>query len=118
MEEGKAEAAAYDKFACFCKEQADEKLYSITKKGEQIALLDAEIKSLTADVTALNKDIADPNKQIDDLTKAISGCGDAITMLKSGKAPGLIQESVGKVMSHAAKMGKVQSSADHLAALT
>jgi len=143
MEEGKKEAAAYDKFACFCKEQADEKLYSITKKAEQMALLDAEIKSLTADVTALNKDIADLNKQIDDLTKkcedeqakrdtafnayalvrddlaqAISGCGDAITMLKSGKAPGLIQESVGKVMSHAAKMGKVQSSADHLAALT
>merc|ERR1719421_1780668 len=68
MEEGKKEAAAYDKFACFCKEQADEKLYSITKKGEAMALLDAEIKSLTADVTALNKDIAELNTEIDDLT--------------------------------------------------
>jgi len=143
MEEGKKEAAAYDKFACFCKEQADEKLYSITKKGEQIALLDAEIKSLTADVTSLNKDIADLNKQIDDLTKkcedeqgkrdeafnayalvrddlagAIRGCGDAIVMLKSGKAPGLIQESVGRVMTHAANMGTVKSSPEHLQALT
>jgi hypothetical protein len=144
MEEGKKEAAAYDKFACFCKEQADEKLYSITKKGEQMAFLDAEIKSLTADVTQLNKDIADLNKQIDDLTKkcedeqaardtdfnayalvrddlakAIRGCGDAITMLKSGKAPGsLIQESVGSVMAHAVKMSTVTSSADHLQALT
>merc|ERR1719161_91809 len=68
-EEAKKEAAAYDKFACFRKEQADEKLYSITKKGELMALLDAEIKSLTADVTARNKDIAELNTEFDDLTK-------------------------------------------------
>merc|ERR1719201_1646271 len=46
--EGKAEAAAYDKFACFCKEQADEKLFSITKKGARIAELAASIKKCTA----------------------------------------------------------------------
>merc|ERR1712107_608703 len=28
-EQGNKEAAQYDKFACFCKEQADEKLYQI-----------------------------------------------------------------------------------------
>merc|ERR1719331_2739584 len=67
MEEGKAEAAAYDKFACFCKEQADEKLYSITKKGEKIALLTAEVKSLTADITSLNQQIASMNSDIDTL---------------------------------------------------
>jgi hypothetical protein len=142
MEEGKKEAAAYDKFSCFCKEQADEKLYSITKKSEQIALLDAQIKSLTADVTGLNKDIADLNTQIDglntnceeqqakrdkafnayalvrdDLAQAIRGCSDALKMLKSGKAPGLVQESVSKVMNHAAKMGSVQSSPEHVQAL-
>merc|ERR1719240_675580 len=130
MEEGKKEAAAYDKFSCFCKEQADEKLYSITKKAKAMSLLDAEIKSLTADVTALNKDIAELNTQIDDMTakceteqkardeafnkyalvrddlaKAISSCDDAIKMLKSGAAPGsLIQQSVGKVMTSAAKI--------------
>jgi len=48
--EGKTEAAAYDKFACFCKDQADEKLYSITKKTKRIDELDANIKKLTADI--------------------------------------------------------------------
>jgi len=55
-EEGKVEAEQYDKYSCFCKEQADEKLYSITKKAERMSLLDAQVKSLTADVTSLNKD--------------------------------------------------------------
>merc|ERR1719487_2656925 len=61
MEEGKAEADAYDKFACFCKEQADEKLYSITKADEKISLLTALIKSLTGEITGLNKEISSLN---------------------------------------------------------
>jgi len=122
MEEGKAEADAYDKFACFCKEQADEKLYSITKANEKISLLTAEIKSLTGDLTGLSKEISDLNTEIDDLKKtcedeqkardntfnayavqrddlagAISGCEAAIEMLKGGMAPGLIQEKVSDV---------------------
>jgi len=48
--EGKTEAAAYDKFACFCKDNADEKLYSITKKTARIDELAANIKKLTADI--------------------------------------------------------------------
>merc|ERR1719231_2024369 len=67
MEEGKAEAAGYDKFACFCKEQADEKLYSITKANEKISLLTAEIKALTGDITNLNGEISTLNTEIDDL---------------------------------------------------
>merc|ERR1719387_929099 len=119
MEEGKAEAAAYDKFACFCKEQADEKLYSITKAGQKIELLTAQIKSLTGDITNLNQEIADLNTQISDLTTtceaeqkardkafndyairrddlagAISGCDEAIALLKGGQVPGLIQEKI------------------------
>jgi len=119
MEEGKAEAAGYDKFACFCKEQADEKLYSITKAGQKIELLTAEIKALTGDITGLNKEIADLNTEIadlqstceaeqkardeafnkyairrDDLAGAISGCDEAIELLKGGQAPGLIQEKI------------------------
>merc|ERR1719181_2475586 len=120
MEEGKAEAAAYDKFACWCKEQADEKLYSITKANEKISLLTAEIKTLTGDITGLGKDITALNTEIDDLKKtcedeqkardkefnayavqrddmqaAINGCGAAIEMLKGGQAPGaLIQEKI------------------------
>merc|ERR1719487_3150245 len=119
MEEGKAEAAAYDKFACFCKEQADEKLYSITKKGEKIALLTAEIKALQGDITKLDQEISTLNTDIDalkttceaeqktndedfnkyavtrdDLAGAISGIEEAIEMLKAGQAPGLIQERI------------------------
>jgi len=119
MEEGKQEAAEYDKFACFCKEQADEKLYSITKANEKISLLTAQIKTWTADITGLGKEISSLNTEIDDLKKtcedeqkardkefnsyavtrddmaaAISGCGQAIEMLKGGQAPGLIQEKI------------------------
>jgi len=130
MEEGKAEAAAYDKFACFCKEQADEKLYSITKADEKISLLTAEIKTLTGDITMLGKEISTLNTEIDDLKKtceneqkdrdtafnayaiqrddlqgAINGCGAAIEMLKGGQAPGLIQEKVSNVALKAASSG-------------
>jgi len=115
MEEGKQEAAGYDKFACFCKEQADEKLYAITKANEKIDLLTAQIKTWTAEITGLGKDISALNTEIDDLKKtcedeqkardktfnayavkrddmagAIAGCGQAIEMLKGGQAPGLI----------------------------
>merc|ERR1719171_3305988 len=124
MEEGKAEAAAYDKFACFCKEQADEKLYSITKKNEKIALLTAEIKALQGDITKLDQEISTLNSDIDqlkttceaeqktndeefnkyaitrdDLAGAISGITEAIEMLKAGQAPGLIQEKIDNVMT-------------------
>merc|ERR1719443_190398 len=127
MEEGKAEAAAYDKFACFCKEQADEKLYSITKKGEKIALLTAEIKALQGDITKLDQAISTLNSDIDalkttceeaqktnddefnkyaitrdDLAGAISGIEEAIEMLKAGQAPGLIQEKIDTVMHRGA----------------
>merc|ERR1719240_2600909 len=109
MEEGKAEAAGYDKFACFCKEQADEKL----------ELLTAESKALQGDITNLNKEIADLNTEIsdltttcekeqkardaafnayaitrDDLSGAISGCDEAIALLKGVQAPGLIQKKI------------------------
>merc|ERR1719305_405164 len=107
MEEGKEGAKAYDKFACWCKEQADEKLYSITKANEKISLLTAQIKTWTGEITGLGKDISALNTEIDDLKKtcedeqkardkefnayavkrddmaaAISGCGQAIEMLK------------------------------------
>jgi len=126
MEEGKAEAAGYDKFACFCKEQADEKLYSITKAGQKIELLTAEIKSLTGDIAGLNQEIATLNTDIasmtstceaeqkardeafnkyairrDDLAGAIAGCDEAIELLKGGQAPGLIQEKITTVLEKA-----------------
>merc|ERR1719324_1307403 len=119
MEEGKAEAEGYDKFACFCKEQADEKLYSITKADQKIELLTAEVKALQGAITGLNQEIADLNTEIDsttatcnaeqkardeafnayaitrdDLAGAISGVDAAIEMLKAGQAPALVQEKL------------------------
>jgi hypothetical protein len=119
QEEGKAEAAAYDKFACFCKEQADDKLYAITKADKKILRLDAEIKSLAADINKLNQNIVKMNKEIeehkqtaadnkaqrdkdfrayvvrrDDLKAAVREAEEGIELLKATKAPAsLLQTS-------------------------
>lgn len=63
-EEGKREADQYDKFACFCKEQADDKLYMI-EKSESI------IKKQSAKIKKLEGEIADLNGAINDLTRVI-----------------------------------------------
>mmetsp|Transcript_20625 Transcript_20625/g.71343 ORF Transcript_20625/g.71343 Transcript_20625/m.71343 type:complete len:700 (-) Transcript_20625:98-2197(-) len=68
-QEGKEEAAAYDKYACFCKEQVDEKLYAITKSKEKIEKLDAKIEKLGAEITSLDGEISDLGKEIDGLTE-------------------------------------------------
>jgi len=52
--EGKKEAADYDKFACYCKEQADDTLYAVTKSKKLIAALDAQISKLDADIQELH----------------------------------------------------------------
>jgi len=57
--EGKVEAAAYDKFSCFCKEQADDKFYAITKSKKLIAMQTAQIKQLVAEIDDLNLEIKD-----------------------------------------------------------
>jgi len=55
--EGKKEAKQYDKFACFCKENADEKLYNIEKSEKKIGKLTAKISKLSTEITTLNADI-------------------------------------------------------------
>jgi len=92
-EEGKAEAAQYDKFACFCKEQADEKLYNIEKSDKKLSKLDARINKLTTEVSELNGEISDLSKQItlfeEEIAKAVEvsdtaheGYGEQATGLK------------------------------------
>jgi len=108
--EGKKEAAAYDKMACFCKEQADEKLYSIEKSkakiadltasidadGAEIASLDGDISKLGGEVSALEGEIkkdTDARKvehdaylvKAADLQGAIDSCGAAIEAMKDAK---------------------------------
>jgi len=108
--EGKKEAAQYDKFACFCKEQADEKLYGIEKSDAKIKDLKAEIDELDTSISKLNGEISDLSKSIsslegeikrktdkrdkehaeyqvraNDMNEAIDACGAAIEALKDSK---------------------------------
>merc|ERR1719484_57625 len=64
--EGVAEAASYDKYACFCKEQADDKVYVIAKSDKKIEVLDADIKDLDGQIVSLNDDV---KKAKEDLEK-------------------------------------------------
>merc|ERR1719463_552930 len=70
--EGKKEAAEYDKFACFCKEQADEKLYNIEKSDKKLSKLDAHINKLTTEISELNGEISDLSKQITQFEEEIA----------------------------------------------
>merc|ERR1719262_1384991 len=108
--EGKEEAASYDKYACFCKEQADNKLYAITKSQELIKAQTAKIKMLTGEIDELNSDISKLKKkkakleaeqkaaaevrakeheaylvEEKDLADAIAACKGAIEALKESK---------------------------------
>jgi len=66
-EEGKAEAAQYDKYACFCKEQADSKLYAIESSTAKIEALQAKIGELDGEIADLNNDISGLSKKISGL---------------------------------------------------
>lgn len=64
QEEGAAEAAQYDKYACFCKEQANNKVYSIGKSDSEIAFLQASITDLDGKITVLDVAVADTKAKI------------------------------------------------------
>merc|ERR1719440_2712557 len=66
-EEGKSEAAAYDKYACFCKEQADNKQYAIEKFIAEENLLNAKIEDKTARKATLDSEIAEHKADIETL---------------------------------------------------
>merc|ERR1719482_292378 len=59
--EGKSEAAAYDKYACFCKEQADNKQYAIEKFIEQENILEGKIDAKQAKVDELDAEVQEHN---------------------------------------------------------
>jgi DNA repair exonuclease SbcCD ATPase subunit len=110
-EEGKKEAAAYDKYACFCKEQASDKLYAIEKSKKKIADLNAFIELQETEIAKLNQDISKLSKKVSkleeeiatitekrekehaeylvkatDMQEAIDACAAAIAALKDSKA--------------------------------
>jgi len=108
--QGANEAAQYDKYACFCKNQAEFKKAAIEKSQEKIEVLKADIKDLESQIKELNSDIVDLGKDIKklgedidketakrekeheeylvkakDLNEAIAACGEAIEALKDSK---------------------------------
>jgi len=63
-EEGKSEATQYDKYACFCKEQSDDKRYAIEKSNKKIKKLAARIGELDAEIADLNGDIGSLGQRV------------------------------------------------------
>jgi hypothetical protein len=70
--EGKEEAKAYDKFACFCKEQADEKQYAIEKAQALEDRLGARIEEAVAEKDQLDANVATLQTEVDDLIQEIA----------------------------------------------
>ena len=58
------EAAEYDKFACYCKEQATETQSAIEKSTAKLSFLTAAIKQLDGEIKELGGDVADLKKVI------------------------------------------------------
>lgn len=56
--EGKEEAASYDKFACFCRDQSMHKVYNLEKSGVVVSELQAAVDNLGAEITQLDSDVA------------------------------------------------------------
>jgi len=73
--EGKKEAAEYDKYACFCKDEVDKTLYNIENSEEKIKVLKADIDKLEAEIKDLDADIKELKATIkekeDDIDAAV-----------------------------------------------
>merc|ERR1719156_530692 len=70
--EGKTEAKAYDKFACFCKDATNEKEEAITDGQNTIDTLVGKINSLNADRNACDEKILEYNKRIGELDEEMA----------------------------------------------
>jgi len=66
-DEGTTEATQYDKYACFCKAQAESKLASIAKAEEKIKFGTAKIKNLAAVISELAEDVSTTRGQKSEL---------------------------------------------------
>lgn len=134
--EGAEEATAYDKYSCFCKEEADNKQYAIEKSTEEIAKMSDKIDKLSAEITELDSaigtlatEITNLQTEMDnnqatrntehetflglqaDMANAISAVERAIQALKESKqALGgkAEREALVQVQRSASKMGAMQ----------
>merc|ERR1719162_2225733 len=130
LAEGEAEAATYNKFACFCKTTQNDKSDSIkTGKDDKTSLsadiekytkqrdaLDKKISGLEDDIEKAEKEMKAANEKSDaalkvyrtneaDLNSALASLNGAIKALKASKTPSLMQlQSIGKTVEQAALM--------------
>merc|ERR1719272_1980320 len=133
LSEGEAEAATYNKFACFCKTTQGDKTASIKSNKDDKTSLTADITKLSGERDSLDTKIAGLNKNIkdaesamnkanqksdgelkvyktneDDMKAAISALQNAIKVMKSSKTPSLVElQSIGKTIKQAALMADV-----------
>jgi len=130
LAEGEKEAAAYQKFACFCKDTTDEKTAAIGSGTDEKESLEATLAKLQSkrdnedeDIAELLKDIEDLEKAMKkstaerkeingvyeknaaDLAAALEALAGAIQVLKQSKNPSLVQlNSVAKTVRTAAML--------------
>merc|ERR1719335_656722 len=130
LAEGEAEAATYNKFACFCKTTQKAKSEAIKTGKDDKASLSADIKKLSKERDDLDTKIGELQEDIKkaetamkkaadksdaalavyktneaDLKAAVYALTEAIKVLKSSKTPSLVQlQSIGKTMQRAALM--------------
>jgi len=130
LAEGEAEAATYNKFACFCKTTQKDKSKSIkTGKTDKTSLqmdiekyskardgLDKKIAKLEDDIETAEKAMEKATKASDkalsiyktndaDLSSALQSLNDAIKTLKSSKSPSLVQlQSISDTIKQASLM--------------
>jgi len=72
INEGKAEAKTYDKFACFCKDMSEEKSAEITAGTDAESDLNGKIDALVSDRSGLDDDISDLTTKISGLSKTLA----------------------------------------------
>jgi hypothetical protein len=130
LAEGEAEAATYNKFACFCKTTQKDKSSAISTGKDDKASITADITKLSKERDALDKKITKLEGEIEkaekamkkatdksdaankeyttneaDLSAALASLNEAIKVLKAGKSPSLVQlQSISETVQQAALM--------------